>query len=70
MTEKPFSKTESADRRKAANKLAKEKNISILDALEITWNDRYNIDTGIYTGSSNKIKKLLKSKSTLLTKDK
>ena len=70
MTEKAFSKQENTDRRKAAKKLAEEKNISILDALEITMNGRYDIDTGIYTGSSNKIKKLLKSKSTLLTKDK
>ena len=69
MTDKSFSKKENADRRKAAKKLAEEKNISILDALEITMNDRYNIDTGIYTGSSNKIKKLL-NKTTLLTKDK
>jgi hypothetical protein len=70
MTDKPFSEKENTDRRKAAKKLAEEKNISILDALEITMNDRYNIDTGIYTGSSNKIKKILKSKSTLLTKGK
>ncbi len=58
--EKDFSPTETDNRRKAAEKLSKDKGIELGKALMITNNDRYNIETGEYTGSSKEIKELLK----------
>tara|TARA_R100000742_G_C4198802_1_gene28549 strand:+ start:284 stop:502 length:219 start_codon:yes stop_codon:yes gene_type:complete len=65
--DKDFSKEENLKRFKAGKRLAKEKKISLQEALDITMNDRYNIETGKYIGSSKKIKELLSKNSTLLT---
>jgi len=56
---KDFGLEEKNKRVQAAIKLAAEKNIGIGDALMITDNDRYNIDTGVYIGPSKRIKALL-----------
>jgi hypothetical protein len=59
MGEKAFSNNESQKRYNAGVKLSKKLNIPITKALEITGNDRYNIETGKYSGSSKMIKNLL-----------
>jgi hypothetical protein len=65
--DKDFSKQEHLKRSEAGKRLAKEKGISLQEALDITMNDRYNIETGKYTGSSKKIKELLSKNLTILT---
>tara|TARA_E500000178_G_scaffold177475_1_gene176216 strand:+ start:1626 stop:2711 length:1086 start_codon:yes stop_codon:yes gene_type:complete len=58
--EKPFGAIETEKRRQAAEKLSKDKGIDYGQALLITGNDRYNIETNEYTGSDEEIKTLLK----------